>query len=242
MELQEQILKAMNLDFDVVNTLDGLLQGKLLALTKDLDDWNVEELDKGRAIFYRGKNYVPKDRELRRDIIKIFHNHETAGHPGELETYNSVKECYWWPGLRTFVKGYVKGCTVCQQFKIDHHPSHLAFMPTEGSCSTRPFAYCLMDMIMDLPTVDRWDSLLVMVNQGLMKGVILLPCTKTITAEQVATLLLDNLYKQFGIPDKIISNQGPQFTSQLFKELLKLLGIKSALSMAYHPQTNRTTE
>ena len=77
-----------------------------------------------------------------------------------------------------------------------------------------------MDMIMDLPVVNRWDSLLVVVDQGLMKGVILLLCTKIIMAEQVATLLLDNLYKQFGLPDKIISDWGPQFTSQSFKELL----------------------
>ena len=95
---------------------------------------------------------------------------------------------------------------------------------------------------MDLPVVDGWDSLLVVVDQGLTKGVILLHCAKTITAEQVATLLLDNFYKRFGLPDKIISDWGPQFTSQLFKELLKLLEIKSALSIAYHPQTDRTTE
>ena len=242
MELQEQILKATDLDFDVVKALKGLLQGKLSTLTKDLDDWKVDELDRGRTIFYKEKNYVPKDKELRRDIIKMFHNHKTAGHPGELETYNSVKEHYWWPGLRMFVKGYVKGCVICQQFKIDCHLLHPAFMMTEGSCLTRPFAYCSMDMIMDLPVVDGQDSLLVMVDQGLMKGVILLPCAKTITAEQVATILLDNLYEWFGLPDKIISNQGPQFASQLFKGLWKLLGIKLALSTAYHPQTDGTTE
>jgi len=50
------------------------------------------------------------------------------------------------------------------------------------------------------------------------------------------------LYKQFGLPDKIISDRGPQFTSNSFKELLKILNIKSALSTAYHPQTDRTTE
>ena len=94
MELQEQILKATDLDFDVVKALKGLLQGKLSTLTKDLDDWKVDELDRGRTIFYKEKNYVPKDKELRRDIIKMFHNHKTAGHPGELETYNSVKEHY----------------------------------------------------------------------------------------------------------------------------------------------------
>ena len=34
----------------------------------------------------------------------MFHDHEMAGHPGELETYNSVKAHYWWPGMHMFVK------------------------------------------------------------------------------------------------------------------------------------------
>ena len=53
---------------------------------------------------------------------------------------------------------------------------------------------------------------------------------------------MENLYKRFGLPDKIISDRGPQFASKAFIELLKLLGIKSALSTAYHPQTDGTTE
>ena len=99
-----------------------------------------------------------------------------------------------------------------------------------------------MDMITNLPMVNGLDSLLVIVNQGLTKGVILIPCSKMITAEQVATLLVDNLYKQFRLPNNIISNRGPQFASKSFRELLTLLGIKSVLSTAYHPQTDGTME
>ena len=99
-----------------------------------------------------------------------------------------------------------------------------------------------MDLITDLPPVEGYDSILVMVDQGLSKGAILLPCNKTLTSEDTAKLLLENLYKQFGLPDKIISDRGPQFASKAFKEPLNLLGIKSALSTAYHPQMNRTTE
>ena len=99
-----------------------------------------------------------------------------------------------------------------------------------------------MDFITDLPPTNGFDSILVIVDQGLTKGIILLPCTKTITAEETAELLLNNLYKRFGLPDKIISDRGPQFASRAFVELMKLLGIKSALSMAYHPQTDGTTE
>ena len=48
---------------------------------------------------------------------------------------------------------------------------------------------------MDLPPVDGFDSILVMVDQGLTKGVILTPCNKTNTAEKTGKLLLENLYK-----------------------------------------------
>jgi hypothetical protein len=172
----------------------------------------------------------------------MFHDHETAGHPGELETYNAIQQHYWWLGLCTFVKHYVQGCGVCQQFKINRHPLKPRFYPTEGAPTTWPFAYCSMNLITDLPPSDGFDSILVVVDQGLTKGVLLLPCNKTITADGVAKLLFGNLYKRFGLQDKIISDRGPQFSSKAFIELLKLLGIHSALSTAYYPQTDGTTE
>ena len=96
-----------------------------------------------------------------------------------------------------------------------------------------------MDLITDIPLADGHDSILVVVDQGLSKGIILIPCSKTLTSEETAWLLLENLYKWFGLPDKIILDRGPQFASKAFIEFLKLLGIKS---MAYHPQTDGTTE
>ena len=106
----------------------------------------------------------------------------------------------------------------------------------------RPFAQCLMDMITDLPLSNGYNSLLAVVDHGLMKGVILIPCSKTLTAAQCAGLLLDNIYKRFGLMDKIISDRGPQFTAKSFIELLQLLKIKSALTTAYHLQSDGATE
>ena len=81
------------------------------------------------------------------------------------------------------------------------------------------------------------DSIKVRRNQwGSVKS------SKTLTSQDTARLLLENLYKRFRLPDKIISDRGPQFASKAFMELLKLLGIKSALSTAYHPQTDGATE
>jgi Integrase zinc binding domain len=172
----------------------------------------------------------------------MYHDHKTAGHPEELETYNGIRQNYWWPGLWTFVKNYVQGCGICQQFKINRSPSNPAYIEIEGANNTRLFAKCLMDLITDLSLVKGYNSILVMVDQGLSKGVILCPCVKTITWERTATLLHDNLFKRFGLPDKIISDRDPKFAAHTFQELLKLLNIKSNLTTAYHPQSNGATK
>jgi transposase InsO family protein len=99
-----------------------------------------------------------------------------------------------------------------------------------------------MDLITDLPPMDDCDSILVVVDRGNTKGAILISTAKTLTQEGVGQLLLDNLYKQFGLPDEILSDRGPQFAAKAFHKLLKLLGIKLNLTTAYHPQTDGATE
>jgi transposase InsO family protein len=98
-----------------------------------------------------------------------------------------------------------------------------------------------MDLITDLPPVDDCDSILIVVDRGNTKGAILIPTAKTLT-QGAGQLLLDNLYKRFGLPDKMLSDWGPQFAAKAFRELLKLLGIKSNLTTAYHPQTDGATK
>ena len=213
LELQRKIAISDDLDGNAAEALKLLLEEAPTSMTAGLNDWTIDKTDGRNILFYKGKNYIPRNTELRREIVQNFHDHETAGHPGEIGTYNAVRQHYWWPGLRTFVKNYVQGCGICQQFKIDRSPSKPTYIPTEGAKSLRPFANCSMDLITDLPPADGYDSILVVVDQGLSKGVILVPCNKTLTSEDTARLLLENLYKRFGLPDKIISDRGPQFAS-----------------------------
>ena len=97
--LQDRIANAKDYDFDVTNAIAILLEEGPTGIRSNLEDWEIEEKDGKKILFYKGKNYVPKDQDLQRDILKMFHDHETAGHPGELETYNAVRQQFWWPGL-----------------------------------------------------------------------------------------------------------------------------------------------
>ena len=99
-----------------------------------------------------------------------------------------------------------------------------------------------MDLITDLPPIEGYDSILVMVDRGLLKRVILCPCVKTLTWEGAAILLQDNLFKRFGLPDEMISDRDPRFAAHVFQELLKLLNIHSNLTTTYHPQSDGATE
>ena len=123
LDLQEQIANGKELDFDVTKALEALLGNSPTTLQHDLEDWKLETIDDKKILFYKGKNYIPKDGNLCQDFVKNYHNLETAGHSGGLETYNLIKEHYWWPGLRSFVKNYIQGCGQCQQFKINRNPS-----------------------------------------------------------------------------------------------------------------------
>jgi len=99
-----------------------------------------------------------------------------------------------------------------------------------------------MDLITGLPPADGFNAILVVVDHGLSKGVILAPTTDTTDSEGIALLLQTNIFKCFRLPDKLISDRDPQFASKAFQELMKLLGIQSAMSTVYHPQTDRATK
>ncbi|ESK81012.1 hypothetical protein Moror_7600 [Moniliophthora roreri MCA 2997] len=99
-----------------------------------------------------------------------------------------------------------------------------------------------MDLITDLPECDGMDSILVMVDHSSTKGVIFTPCTKTTDATKVAEMLIQHLYKRFGLPDRIISDRDPRFAAEVFQEMGKQLSIKHSMSTAFHPQTNGETE
>jgi hypothetical protein len=67
------------------------------------------------------------------------------------------------------------------------------------------------------------------------------PC-KDMTSEQTARLYIDQIVRHHGIPEDIISDRGPQFKSEFWKEFWATVGVKTVLSSSYHPETDGQTE
>jgi len=99
----------------------------------------------------------------------------------------------------------------------------------------------LADFITKLPLDQGYDSILVVVDR-LTKMVHFIPTTEKTSAEGLAWLFRDNVWKLHGLPESIISDREPQFAAGLMRELNGMLGIKSELSTVFHPQTDGQTE
>jgi len=180
--------------------------------------------------------------EEKQSILRQHHNSPTAGHPGIKEILCKVLKQYSWPGLKQFITNYVKGCENCQRFKINQYPLKPPLQGIPAPQSNRPFAQIAMDLITDLPKSKGFDSILSVVDHSLTKRIILIPTTKGVILEGIATLLTDNLFQRFSIPDKVISDCDPQFIAKSMKAFLQGLGVKQATSTTFHPQTDSTTE
>ena len=116
-----------------------------------------------------------------------------------------------------------------------------ALSPLSSSC-THPFQQLSVDLVTGLPPSHGFDSLMVMVNHGLLKGVILTPCNKNIDTKEVAELFVNNVFLHFRLHNYLISDQGPQFTSTFSTELAHILGYDLKLSTTYHLQMDREME
>ena len=98
-----------------------------------------------------------------------------------------------------------------------------------------------MDFITKLPVSKGHDSILVVCNR-FSKMFHFVVMTEKTTAEGLAKLFRDNVWKLHGLLESVISDRGPQFAAGLMKELNKMLEIKTKLSIAYHPETDGQTE
>jgi hypothetical protein len=236
-DLRDQIQTLSSNDDFIKGIIKCLKERSTPPLRTALSDWTLDD----GIILFKNKVFVPNNKDIRRSIIAETHESPVSGHPGHLKTLYLLKERFYWPGMAIMTKQFIEGCTVCQQMKTNTHPTAAPLMPIK-SHAHRPFQQVTMDFITDLPISNGFDSIFIVVDQGLSKGVILCPCNKTIDAEGTIKLYIDNIFIQYGLPDVIISDRGPQFASNVFNGIFNAIGVKHRMSTAYHPQTDGQTK
>ena len=162
-----------------------------------------------------------------------------VGHGRQWKTVELITRNYWWPGVTKEVKRYVEGCDQCQRMK--NRVKMLAGKLRPNQIPEKLWQHISVDFIMKLPVSKGHDSILVVYDK-FSKMLHFVTITEKIIVEGLARLFRDNVWKLHGLLESVISDRGPQFVAGITKELNKMLGIETKLSMAYHPETDRQTE
>jgi hypothetical protein len=154
-------------------------------------------------------------------------------------TKNYARRYFWWPELAIDVKLFCDSCSMCQATKtINQQPQGLLHsLPIP----TKPWSSISMDFVGLFPLVNNFDYIWVVLCR-LTSLVHLIPLRTTTTASQLALLFMNHIVRLHRLPETIVSDRDPKFTSLFWTEIHRLLGIKLAKSTAFHPQTNGASE
>jgi len=146
---------------------------------------------------------------------------------------------YWWSGVTRDIRKYVEGCDLCQRMK--NRTEEPAGKLKLSEVPKKPWSHLIVDFIMKLLVVAEKDAVLVVCDR-LSKMTHFVATTEGTLAEGLAKLFRDNVWKLHRLPESVVLDREPQFAVELTKELNRMLGIKTKLSMAFHPQTDGQTE
>ena len=176
---------------------------------------------------------------LQKDILAAYHDELGAGcHQGISKTYAKIKKYYYWKGLYADVERYVTNCLDCQSAR--GKPHYMGISPG-NIVATRPFQVLAMDFAIALPKSYSGNVALLLFCCLFTGFIILVPMAET-TAEDVANVYLEYVYKRFGAQEPIRHDRDPRFMSKVFRAFNRMMKQKQRPTLAYRPQANGQQE
>jgi hypothetical protein len=201
---------------------------------------NCFRKDDQGIVWFNDRIVVPKDADVRQQILDEAHLSRYPIYPGSTKMYQDLKQHYWWTKMKIEIARNVAKCDTCRRVKAIH-------MKTAGPLQSLPILTwkwedISLDFIVGLPrTAKGFDSIWVIID-WLTKIAHFLPIKTDHPVAVYAQLYIARILSLHGVPKTIVSDRGPQFVSKFWEELHKSLGTKLLHSSAYHPQTSGQTQ
>uniref|UniRef100_A0A3P9J974 Gypsy retrotransposon integrase-like protein 1 n=1 Tax=Oryzias latipes TaxID=8090 RepID=A0A3P9J974_ORYLA len=184
-----------------------------------------------------GLLFVPPS--ARSSVLQWGHNSKVACHPGIHRTLTLLKQRFWWPSISADTREFVQACSVCAHGKASHRAPAGLLRPLP--VPHRPWSHIAVDFTTGLPPSEGNTAVLTIVDR-FSKSVHFVPLPKLPSALETANLLVQQVFRLHGLPQDIVSDRGPQFTSRVWNAFCRAIGATASLSSGYHPQTNGQTE
>ena len=217
-----------------------------------------QENDKSLKLLQNTKNFVMKDNilyrkrndsdknnqlvvpaRLRLEIIAMAHDIPMSGHLGFKKTYDRISAHYFWPGMTRDVREYCLTCDICQK-TVQKGTIPVAPLGTMPIIET-PFERVAIDLVGPIVPASSDGHKYILTCVDFATRYPEAVALDNIRTETVAEALV-TIFCRMGIPSEILSDQGAQFTSDMMREIGKLLSIKQLITTPYHPMCNGMCE
>lgn len=200
--LEDQIKEAQKDDANVKEIKLNMKKGKAIGFTED----------ENGVIWLHEKLVVPDQPELKKLILSEAHESRYSIHPGTTKMYQDLRNRLWWPSMRREIAEYVVLCDVCQRVKAEHQ--QLAELLQPLKVPEWRWYEIGMDFITGLPKTQLgYDSIWVIVDH-LTKVAHFIPVKITYSGDKLAEFYVNRIVCLHGVPRKIVSDRGTQFTSR----------------------------
>lgn len=178
------------------------------------------------------REVVPRHRRttLIRDV------HLSLSHVGVYKTYHALAKKYYWPKMRCDVATYVRKCLNCQANKPEQKPPRGLMLSSQLSVS-KPFELMCADLVGPLPRTRAGHQYILTVADCFSKFAFFFPL-RTATAPAICRIMENNVFLVFGSPRAIIVDNGKQFKSKEFGNLMASYKVQIKFTALYHPQAN----
>jgi hypothetical protein len=198
------------------------------------DNKTSDFLEDSQGTLWLGKRIcVPNLKPIKESILREAHDLAYSIHLGSTKMYKDLKTRYWWNGMKRDVVEYVALCDTCQRVKVEHQRPAGFLQPLK--IPEWNWEEIGMDFIVGLPrTQARYDSIWVIVDR-LTKVAHFIPVKTTYSGAKLAELYMSRIVCLHGVPKKIVSDGGSQFTSKFWEKLHESVDTKLNFSSAYHP-------
>ena len=179
------------------------------------------------------KLYVPAS--LTNTLIEKAHAPKTCSHGGVAKTLHRLRRWYFWPKMTVQVRNFIKNCDICNQVKS----VNVELRPSMGNqvVTHRPFQKLYIDFLGKYPRSKRGKSYIFIVVDHFTKFTFL-KSMKEATTANVIEFLVKEVFLKFGTPEIIHSDNGKQFVSKAFEDVMKKYQIKHLKTPIYSPQSN----
>lgn len=161
--------------------------------------------------------------------------HDEMGHPGRDRTTSLIRDRFYWPGMSRDIDIWLGNCDRCMKRKKEPGRAPLVSITT-----TQPLELVCIDFLTLEQSKGGQQNILV-VTDHFTRYAQAYP-TRNQTAKTTAEILFHHFIVNYGIPKRIHSDQGANFTGNLIQELCKLLGVKKSRTTPYHAMGNGMTE